>query len=176
MAQTVERAKDRSQEMTEREERGLQPRHHEPYSLMHRFRTEMDRLFDAFGFGWGSYLPFSGHEFSGSTPNWSPQIESFERDGKLVFQADLPGMTKDDVSIDIEDDKIVIRGERRNQNEERKGGYYHTERRYGSFYRAFPIPRGVNAEEADASFRDGILEITMPLPERKETGRRLEIR
>jgi HSP20 family protein len=84
-------------------------------------------------------------------------------------------MTKDDINVDIEDDQIIIQGERRDERESNEQGFYHTERSYGSFYRSIPLPQGIDAEVANASFNNGVLEITMPKPERKQRGRRLEI-
>ena len=149
-----------------------------PFSLMRRFSEEMDRLFGDFGFT-GSLASGFGREFErladleGSM--WSPQVEAFERAGKLIVRADLPGLTKDDINVDITDDAIKIRGERRQEKEENEEGYYRSERSYGSFYREIPLPSGVDREEANASFRDGVLEITMPAPVRQSGSRRIEI-
>src|SRR6266480_3419081 len=149
-----------------------------PFSLMRRFSEEMDRLFGDFGFG-GSLASGFGREFGrladleGSM--WLPQVEAFERDGKLIVRADLPGLTKDDINVEITDDAIKIRGERRQAKEENEEGYYRSERSYGSFYREIPLPSGVNPEEANATFRDGVLEITMPAAERQLQSRRIEI-
>jgi HSP20 family protein len=152
-----------------------------PFAFMRRFSEEMDRLFEDFGFGGGLLAPSFGREFGGlgeaGRGVWSPQVEVFEREGKLVVRADLPGLTKDNISVDINDDALVIRGERRNEREENEEGYYRSERSYGSFYRRIPLPEGASAEEANATFRNGVLEITMPAPERAEQQRRrLEIR
>jgi HSP20 family protein len=107
---------------------------------------------------------------------WVPQIEIFERKGELCVRADLPGMTKDNIDVEITGNTLVLRGERRSEHEEEEEqGYYRTERSYGSFYRTIPLPEGIDAENAEASFRNGVLEITMPAPERGER-RRLEIR
>jgi HSP20 family protein len=149
-----------------------------PFSLMRRFGEEMDRLFGDFSFGGGVASGF-GREFGrladleGSM--WLPQVEAFERGGKLIVRADLPGLTKDDVNVDITDDAIKIHGERRQEKEEDEEGYYRSERSYGSFYREIPLPSGVNHEEANASFRDGVLEITLPAPARQSSSRRIEI-
>jgi HSP20 family protein len=149
-----------------------------PFSLMRRFSEEMDRLFGDFGFG-GSLASGFGREFGrladleGSM--WLPQVEAFERDGKLIVRADLPGLTKDDINVDITDDAIKIRGERRQEKEENEKGYYRSERSYGSFYREIPLPTGVNRDEANASFNNGVLEITMPAPARQSGSRRIEI-
>jgi HSP20 family protein len=106
---------------------------------------------------------------------WSPQIETFEREGQLVIRADLPGLSKDDVNVELNDDAITISGERHNENEEQREGYYRSERSYGSFYRQIPLPRGVNADDAQASFRNGVLEITLKAPQLQSQKRRLEI-
>ena len=153
-----------------------------PFAFMRRFSEEMDRMFDDFGFG-GNWLgpsfgrdffPRSVGEFGQSL--WSPQIETFEREGQLVIRADLPGLKKDDVNVEITDDAITISGERRNEDEERREGYYRSERSYGSFFRSIPLPQGVNAEEANATFNNGVLEITMEAPQLQSRGRRLEIK
>lgn len=151
-----------------------QPR--SPFALMRRFSEEMDRLFEDFGFGRGlSLLGQDTNVFGGQGPSkWSPQVEIFEREGELVVRADLPGMKKDDVEIDITGNTLVIHGERRSEHEEEEEGYYRTERSYGGFYRAIPLPEGVDTDNAEANFRDGVLEVTMGAPERAER-RRLEI-
>jgi len=149
-----------------------------PYSFMRRFSEEMDRLFGDFGFAGGLASGF-GREFGRPADlersMWSPQVESFDREGKLIVRADLPGLTKDDINVDITDDAIKIRGERRQEKEENEEGYYRSERSYGSFYREIPLPSGVNREEANATFRNGVLEITMPAPARQPSSRRIEI-
>lgn len=151
-----------------------------PFAFMRRFSEEMDRLFGDFGFGRGFLTPSFGRGFGtfgeagGSL--WSPQVEVFKRGGQLVVRADLPGMTKDDVNIEVTDDALIIRGERREEREEDEEGYYHSERSYGSFFRQIPLPEGANAENAQATFRDGVLEITMEAPQRQSRSRRLEIR
>lgn len=151
-----------------------------PFSFMRRFSEEMDRLFEDFGFGSRGLMPSFGRgamsdfgEFGRGL--WSPQIETFEREGQLVIRADLPGLSKDDVNVELTDDAITISGERHNENEEQREGYYRSERSYGSFYRQIPLPEGVNADDAQANFRDGVLEITLEAPQLKSQKRRLEI-
>ena len=126
-----------------------------------------------------SLAPGFGREFGRladlESSMWLPQVEAFEREGKLIVRADLPGLTKDDINVDITDDAIKIRGERRQEKEENEEGYYRSERSYGSFYREIPLPSGVNREEANASFSNGVLEITMPAPARQPSSRRIEI-
>ena len=145
-----------------------------PSDLMRRFRDEMDRLFEDFGFGnLASSLP--SRESLGLAL-WAPQVEVFEREGHMVIRADLPGLTKDDIKVDVTNDAITIDGERRHEHEESEKGYYRSERSYGRFYRRIPLAEGVNADTATANFRNGVLEITMAAPEAKERkGRKLEI-
>jgi HSP20 family protein len=141
-----------------------------PMTVLNSFRNEMDRLFDDFGFGGTLAFPSAGSGF------WSPQTEVLERDNKLIVRADLPGLTKDDIDVDIDDNRIAIRGERKNEHDETKEGLYRSERSYGSFFRSIPVPEGANTDEARASFNNGVLEITMPLPEKREsTARKLDI-
>ena len=114
--------------------------------------------------------------FGGSNPFWSPEVDVVQRGDQLIVTADLPGMNKDDVTIDVTDDRITIRGERRSEREDTRDGVYRSERSYGSFQRVIPLPEGAITEQAKATFKDGVLEITMPAPPAQATrGRRLEI-
>ncbi len=104
----------------------------------------------------------------------APEIDVFQKNNELTIRADLPGMKKDEVSVDITDDAITIRGERKRESEEDRDGFYRSERSYGSFCRVIPLPEGAMTEQAKAHFRDGVLEVTMPSPPAAK-GRRLEI-
>jgi HSP20 family protein len=145
---------------------------------MRRFSEEMDRIFRDFSLG-GGFAPGFGQELGRladlETSTWLPQVEVFERNGKVNIRADLPGLSRDDIDVDITNDAVVIRGERQQEQEENEAGYYRSERSYGSFYREIPLPSGVKPEEANATFRDGVLEITMPAPARQPQSRRIEI-
>ena len=154
-----------------------------PFAFMRRFSEEMDRLFEDFGFGRGLAVPSFGRdlmprgfgEFGQGA--WSPQVEVFERGGQLVVRADLPGLNKDDVKVEVTDDAITISGERKSEHEERGEGFYRSERSYGSFYRQIPLPEGVSGDDAAATFNNGVLEITMQAPQREERrGRQLQIK
>jgi HSP20 family protein len=152
-----------------------------PFTFMRRFSEEMDRLFGDFGFGQGWLAPaFEGgldRLTALGSSKFSPQVEVLERDNQLVIRADLPGMTKDNVNIDIANEAVVIRGERKSEREEDTPGYYRSERSYGSFYRRIPLPEGVSTEKATADFRNGVLEISIPAGQQVEEKRRqLEIR
>lgn len=151
-----------------------------PFTFMRRFSEEMDRLFEDFGFGRGWLAPgFEGgldrlRTLGGAS--WAPQVEVIERDNQLIVRADLPGMSKDDLQVDIDDNSLVIRGERKTEHEENEEGYYRSERSYGSFYRQIPLPGGVNTEDATAEFRNGVLEVLMPTTNRaREERRQIEV-
>lgn len=142
-----------------------------PFRAFQRFADEIDRMFDDVGRRWGGLPAWRERT---TTDVWAPQIEVFQRENELVIRADLPGMKRDDISVEITEDAVTIQGERRQESEEEREGVYRSERVYGSFYRVIPIPEGAITEQANGSFRDGVLEITMPVPP-KSKGRRIEI-
>jgi HSP20 family protein len=154
-----------------------------PTAFMQRFRDEMDKLFEDFGFGRNWLAPWSERQGSlwprgfgeAGRSLWSPQVEVFERAGRLVVRADLPGLKKEDVKVEITDDALVISGERKSEFEDNREGYYRSERSYGSFLRRVPLPEGVAADAADATFRNGVLEVTMQAPQRQSRSRQIEI-
>jgi HSP20 family protein len=155
-----------------------------PLDLFERFADEVDRIFEDFGFGRAGLAPRTGRgllpsPWRGATAEsgtWAPEIEVFHRGNDLVVRTDLPGLSKDDVKVDVTDDRIIIQGERKREHEEEREGFYRSERSYGSFTRVVPLPEGAITEQAKASFKDGVLEITMPAPpEEVRRGRRLEI-
>src|SRR5262245_3610764 len=143
--------------------------HHEP-SLMNRFANEIERLFEDFGLGLGRVWGEIGRA------EWAPQIEVFERGGEFIVRAELPGLTRNDGKVEITDDALIIRGERKQEHKEEREGWYRSERRYGSFFRRIPVPEGINLDDASASFRDGVLEITMAAPKREERRRTIDIK
>jgi HSP20 family protein len=142
-----------------------------PFQTLQRMADEMDRMFDDFGFGRRWLRPFSRETGAGM---WAPQIDVFQKNNELTIRADLPGLKREDVKVDITDDEVCIQGERQHEREEEREGYYRSERGYGSFYRTIPLPEGAMTEQAKANFKDGVLEITMPSPPAAK-GRRLEI-
>lgn len=135
-----------------------------PFSLLRRFHDEIDRSLGG--------LFSHGGTTSGS---WHPAIEVAERDGKLHVRAELPGLKPEDVKVEVTDNALVLQGERKEEHEEKGKNLYRSERRYGRFYRQIPLPEGANTEQANAQFRDGILEVTMPVPEHKSNRRSIPI-
>jgi HSP20 family protein len=156
-----------------------------PFGMMRSMMDQMDRLLEDFtGTSLGrnrsmsmpSALQGTGVGY-GTTSLWYPQIEVSEKQGNLVVCADLPGIKKEDVQLEVHDDYLVLQGERRNEQSQNEGGLYRTERSYGSFYRTIPLPDGVNPDQVRANFKDGVLEVTVPMPNRQQQaqGRRIEI-
>lgn len=149
-----------------------------PFRFMKRFAEDMERLFEDFqGFRFGSLLgrgffPFT-KEFE--HVDWVPKIEVLERNGELSVRADLPGLKKEEVKVELTDEALTISGERKEEKEEKREGYYRSERSYGSFYRYIPLPPGAKTDTAKAAFHDGVLEVKMQVPKSEARSRRLEI-
>lgn len=93
---------------------------------------------------------------------WMPAVDVFEKDDKFVVKAELPGMKENDIDVSIVGDILYIKGERKTETEVKDEDYYRCERSYGTFYRSIPIPSNVDANKIEASFDDGILEVTLP--------------
>ena len=97
-------------------------------------------------------------------------MDLVETDNEFVLRADLPGLSEDDVNIEVEDNVLTISGERKAEHEERKEGYYRIERSCGSFRRSLTLPEGVDPEAVKANFDHGVLEIHVPKPERAQAA------
>lgn len=136
-----------------------------PFSLMHRMSEEMDRAFGR----------LFGQAAGGGLSAWYPAVDVKEKDGQLQVHAELPGLKPEDVKVEVNDNSLVVRGERKHEHEENEGGIYRSERRYGQFYREIPLPEGANPEQAKAQFNNGVLEITLPVSERASNRRQIPI-
>jgi HSP20 family protein len=149
-------------------ERDLTPvRIRTPFSLMRRLSDDMERMFEEFDIT----RPFA---LTKRTPgfDWLPAVELFEKDNTLFVRADLPGLTKDDVTIAINERMLTIEGERKQEKREEAEGYITTERAYGSFFRQIALPDGASIDAAKATFSNGVLEIQVPVAARKPAGAR----
>ena len=150
-----------------------------PFQMMRRFTKDMERLFGDFqGFWFPNFFrtEFEPFQMEFEKAQWIPQIEVRRKNGTFMVRADLPGLTKDDVKIELTDNLLLISGERKEEKEEKLEGFYRSERSYGNFFRQIPLPEGVKTENAVATFRNGVLEIAMPMPKAEPTTRKLEIK
>ena len=99
---------------------------------------------------------------------WRPAIDVEEKDGTYLLRADLPGMKKNDIHLELKDGYLTLRGERKSEHEENKDNYHRIERTYGTFERTFKVPEGVTEKDIHAKYKDGVLELTIPTPKVKE--------
>ena len=142
-----------------------------PFSLFRRMQEDMDRVFSGFGMGRGLMSPFG--EQGG---DWAPAIEAFQRGNEFVVRADVPGLSRDDLTVEVGEDALTIQGERKYDHEEEHEGVYRSERSYGSFYRVVPLPEGAVADSAKADFANGVLEVVVQAPSHEvRRGRKVEI-
>lgn len=151
-----------------------------PFQVFRRISDEMDRWFDRALNGYptqqGDTMESLSRQFN-RPGTWSPRIEAFQRGDQFIVRAELPGLKKDDVRVNVTEDSIVIEGERRDEFENTHGDVYHSERSYGSFYREIPLPQGAISENCEASFRNGVLEVKLQAPPSEvRRGRTVEVK
>jgi HSP20 family protein len=112
----------------------------------------------------------------GGQHGWAPSVDVVRKEGELVLRADLPGIKPEDVKIEVEDDVLTVSGEHREEREEKEEHYVRRERRYGSFSRSMVLPRGVKADDIEANCEDGVLEVTVPVPESAEGKQKVNVK
>ena len=132
-----------------------------PISLMKKVTGEMDRF-------------FYGNRTERGV--WTPAVELKEEAGKFRLLVELPGIKPEDVKVAVTEATVTLEGERKYEKEEILEGFYHTERSYGRFYRSVPLPKGAEAEKVSATFNNGILEVTIPVPELKPKTREIPVK
>jgi HSP20 family protein len=120
----------------------------------------MNRLFGSF------YAPTPGN--SRAYRRWIPAMDLVESDGEFVLRADLPGLSEEDVNIEVDDNVLTVSGERKSEHEDRKDGFHRVERSYGSFRRSLTLPEGVEPDAVKATFDRGVLEVRVPKPEQRK--------
>jgi len=125
-------------------------------SLFDQLRHEMDRMFENAPLARPGFGPWREMGFV-------PALEIEEKNNTVFVKADLPGMQKADVKVEVAPEGLTITGERKEEKEEKKEGYFRTERTYGSFERFVPLPDGAEVDKAVATFKDGVLEVKVPL-------------
>jgi HSP20 family protein len=138
----------------------------DPFTLLRRLQREMTRA-----------VSQTAHRPSDAALStaWVPAIEVAYRDGNMIVSAELPGLTENDVQVDINDGFVSIQGERKVEHEEDQGGVHRTERSYGMFYRAIPLPEGADTSKARATFQNGVLQISVPVPQAQKNQRQIPI-
>jgi len=141
-----------------------------PFGMMRRMHDEMDRLFSE-SFSSGSQK--SGR--SGTASRWAPAIEVSEQGNNMVVSAELPGLKPEEVHLEVTGDALIVSGERQRHHETDEGGVRRTERQYGHFYREIPLPESVDPEQVRAQFTNGVLEITIPVPQAQSRRRQIPI-
>ena len=139
----------------------------EPLREFSTLQNEMNRLFNTV---FDSPSPGNG----GTLRRWMPAMDLVETDDHFVLRADLPGLSEEDVKIELEDTTLTITGERKAEHESRDEGYYRLERAFGSFARTLQLPKGIDPESVSAGFDRGVLEVRIPKPEERKP-RRIEI-
>ncbi len=143
----------------------------EPGALFGSLQRQMNRLFEDFTRGWPALEPMTG--------GFYPSIDVEETDEAVKIEADLPGMSEQDVEVTLSPDgsALTLRGERKSEKEKRTKGGYHVERSYGSFERVIELPSSVEQEKVEASFKSGVLTITLPKsPEAKQGAKRIPVK
>ncbi len=136
----------------------------DPFTQFRHLASDLDRVFG----DWPSMRWPSFRAAESTAGSWSPRIDVLEKGDRLVTRIELPGMKKEDVSVEVADGRLSVSGERKYAHEETKDNFYRSEREYGSFCRVVPLPDGVTLDDVKASFSDGVLEVTVPLPVRAE--------
>lgn len=130
---------------------------------------DLDRLFDDFDRGFG-LAPTRGEARA-----FTPAVDIYEDDKEIVVSADLPQMDEKDLDVRVEDNHLIIKGERKFENEEKKDNYHRVERRYGSFQRTFALPDNVAADKIEAKYDKGVLKVHLPKVEKPSNARAIPI-
>ena len=124
-----------------------------------RMREDMNRLFSQF------FREGDDEEGTWLTGAWAPPVDIHETDEVLILKAELPGFSKDDVHVELHNNRLTLRGERRHETEVKEEQYHRRERAYGSFQRTFQLPTTIDQDKVKASFQNGILELRLPKSE-----------
>ncbi len=136
----------------------------EPTRELQSVHQEMNRLF-------GSFFDSPSSGSIGGSRRWVPAVDLSEDEHSIVLRADLPGLKSEDVAVEIDNGVLTLSGERKSEHDESKQGYRRLERSFGRFSRALRLPEGIDADSVEASFEDGVLEVTIPKPEQPKPRR-----
>lgn len=137
----------------------------DPARELDTLQSDMNRLFDGF---FGRREPA---RTANGLQRWVPAMDLVETDEHLVLRADLPGLERDDVEIEVKDGVLTVSGERKAEHEDKGEGYHRVERSFGRFSRSLGLPQGVDASQVEASFERGVLAVKVPKPEERKPTR-----
>jgi HSP20 family protein len=138
----------------------------EPFRELATLQNEINRLFNT-----TFDSPSGGGGNGGTTRRWMPAMDLVETQDHFILRADLPGMSEEDVNVEVEDNVLTVSGERKTEHETQKEGYHRVERAFGSFARSLTLPEGVDPEAVEAHFDRGVLEVRIPKPEERKPRR-----
>lgn len=134
----------------------------EPFGLMRELNEEMDRA-------------FRGVALGAQLEPWAPAVDIRQCNGDVVVTAELPGLKKEDVKVELTEDALIIQGERKQEHKEDHEGFHRWERSYGQFYRSIPLPEGAKTDQAKAELTDGVLKVSVPVTETKQKTRQIPV-
>jgi HSP20 family protein len=120
-------------------------------------QREMNKMFD------GVFRGIGNEDYTFSS--WTPAVDIAEHDDEYLVKVELPGVNKDEVKLTLENNILTIRGEKKQEKETKKENYHRVERNYGAFQRSFTLPAAVKSDKIDASYKDGILTVSLPKAE-----------
>jgi HSP20 family protein len=127
-----------------------------PFKDIEKARNEMDRLWDTFLFGRPQRRGFQ------EMVAWLPAVDVKETKSEVVVNAEIPGMDAKDIDISLNERTLTIRGEKKQEKEEKEENYHLIERHYGTFARSIPLSKGVDSDKVSASYKDGVLKVRLP--------------
>jgi len=133
-----------------------------PVGEMTAMQNRINRMFN------GPYWLTGQMDDDTDMGRWNPAVDLYEKDDHFVIKAELPGVDKKDIAIDLKDRVLTLSGERSYENEVKEENYYRRERSYGKFQRAFTLPADVDSDKIKAEFKDGLLQIEVPKPEEQK--------
>jgi HSP20 family protein len=133
-----------------------------PFAMMRDFADEMDRVFR----GDGSQIEIQA---------WAPTMDVQRCNGTLVVSAELPGLKKEDIKVEVTDESLTIEGERKREHKEDHEGYHRWERSCGRFYRSIALPEGAKTDQVKAELKDGVLKVSIPVPEVARKSRQVPV-
>ena len=133
-----------------------------PWREMDTFSNRLNSFFDS------RFFPSVWFSEESGLRDWRPVVDIYDEDDKIVIKAEIPGVDKDKINVDVKDGILTLTGERSYENEAKEENYHRRERAFGRFERSFALPDGLDSDKIDADYKDGVLRIEIPKPEEKK--------